>query len=133
MAFVPREEVFCERSNRPDRVHYTRPIFATYVFFLGERDAAFKHASPSNVLNTTPDDCRDIDNLLKAYNAGPVRRSLFKGIDIGLKVKVVSGPARGVEGKVEKFGDTKIYLGVGRFGVAEIDVSQNQIEPLIGD
>lgn len=129
--FLPREQVTRYRKGK-GRDTYARPIFPSYLFYRGDRDAAFESQVLLTVLNTTPKDCRDIDNLLLAHNAGPVRRSLFDGLGKGMKVKVVSGPARGVEGEVERFGDTRIYLGT-NLGVAEIDVLQNQIEPFWGD
>jgi len=135
-AFLPREEVVRTHEDRHGHIHRTRstrPIFPAYVFYSGDRSAAFESAATLKVLNTTAQDCLDIENLKLAYAAGPVRRARVRGIEVGIAVKVVSGAFMGTEGIVERFGDTRVYLRVGTMGGAEIDTDLCNIEPFWGD
>jgi transcription antitermination factor NusG len=138
LAFAPREEFIRSREDADGHFHHdrrTRLIFPGYVMYHGDRDAAFESPALLKVLNTSQADCRDIDNLLLAYEAGPVRRATsdLMGIRAGLTVKVVSGPFMGTVGQVERFGDTRIVLLVGTLGGAEITTELKHIEPFIGD
>lgn len=132
-AVSPREVVQKTYAGRPKE--WTRPIFPQYVFYSGDRDVIFEARQIIRVLDTHENDWKRIANFVAASEAGPVRRSpldALKWLKNGIEVKVTSGPMQGIEGKVERFGDTTVYL-ILKLGVAEIDVQKNQIEPLWGD
>ena len=136
LAFVPREEFVKSYDDREGHSHTmrgNRPLFPSYIFYAGDRDVAFESDVLLKVLKTTPQDCRDIENLYLACEAGQVRRASVKGMAVGVAVKVVAGPFRGREGFVERFGDTRVVLRVGTLGGAEFTTQLRYIEPIWGD
>lgn len=136
-AVAPREIVrrtYEDRRGCRQTKEWTRPIFGQYVFFEGDRDLAFDFDATIRVLQTTPQDCRKIDNIVLAYASGPLRRAT--GIftpRVGLRVKIVSGSYMGVEGEITRFGDTRVFLQLDNKGIAEFYTDRENIEPLWGD
>ncbi len=135
-AFVPLEMVvktYTDKRGCLQTKRWNRPIFGNYLFYRGDRDVAFESELTIGVLRTSPRDCEEIENIMRAYAAGPVRRANITGLELGTKVKIVSGSFMGCEGEILKFGDTKVFLKVATLGHAEIETDQANIEPFYGD
>lgn len=141
-AVSPRESVLKwyedRKTGRFVKRVWTRPVFPSYVFYAGDRDRIF--GTPRNptqgvlrVIETRDHDWEQIGKLVLAYNAGPIRRVDSMKLTPGLFVKVVAGPYRGVEGYVERFGDSRVFLKVSHAGMAEFSTDRSNIEPFFGD
>jgi transcription antitermination factor NusG len=142
-ATSPREEVVKEYEDKKTKTFkkkfWTRPIFPSYVFYSGDRDLIYGDAKRRQpipiirVFNTTPTEWQEIRMFILAYDAGPIRRANPPELKPGVHVKVISGKFIGVEGWIERFGDTKVLLKVANCGYSELAVDLGSIEPFYGD
>lgn len=141
-ALCPKERVrktYTDHRGRLQTKVWTRTMFEGYVFYSGSKTAPLEFddrylcQKTVRILNTFERDWREIGNFVLAYESGPVWRGQSMKLSEGLPVKIVSGSYMGVEGKVLRFGDTKVVLQMSVCGTAELTTELENIEPIWGD
>ncbi|MBU6401286.1 MAG: UpxY family transcription antiterminator [Verrucomicrobia bacterium] len=103
------------RKYRGKKVTFYKPLFPNYVFlqlFTGQRQKVYQSDYVANLLEVTDQDlfAQQLADILHALDTDLEVR-LAPQIQEGVRVKIKSGPLRGVEGLVQqRSGTTQVIL-----------------------
>lgn len=113
-----------------------RPLFASYVFLWGTVDQTYLAVSTKRVARVlpVPDQKRLEHELLQIRLAldGAATLDPYPFLSVGRRVRVTSGPLRGVEGLVlSRPGETRLVLGIHTLGQAvAVEIDPSLLEPV---
>ena len=120
---------------RGKTVVFRKPLFPGYVFLQlasGQKDAVRQNDNVANLLEVFDQAtfCRQLDDILLALETDLEVR-LAPDIGEGMRVRIKSGPLRGIEGRVEnRQGQTAVLLRLDFIGqAAAVKIEANLLEP----
>jgi transcriptional antiterminator RfaH len=120
---------------RGKTVVFQKPLFPGYVFLKlepGQKDSMRQNDHVANLLEVFDQKsfCRQLDEILLALETDLEVR-LAPAIGEGMRVRIKSGPLRGIEGHVEhRHGHTTVLLRLDFIGrAAAVKIEAHHLEP----
>jgi transcription antitermination factor NusG len=133
--FLPM--VLRETSSGGRRRRNMYPLFTSYLFFAGDEEARLAALRTDRILHLIEVDeprqsmlRRELADLEKALRFAPSSIELHPRLVPGARVKIKSGPLKGVEGAVIRSDNKrKLWLGVSALGVgATIEIPADLVD-----
>ena len=132
--FLPMAEKIMLWGGRRRKV--LTPIFQSYVFFCGDREARQKVLATNRVCQTIAVNFRErfVAELeaIRQATESKMQMDLYPFAAVGKRCRVARGPLRGTEGTViSKDGITRLVLQISMLGQgAALEIAPDFLEPL---
>jgi len=135
--YLPLRDRVRFRGRR--KVTVREPLFASYLFLHGPREATFLATSTKRVAGVieVPDQHRFVHELAQIRQALTAGAELgpYGYLEVGRRVRVTTGPFKDLEGLVEAWRKTnRLVLQIQALGrAASLEIDAGLLEPVDGD